>query len=1271
MYKNSKSRQEKEEKINKLILEAEDSIEKYCNSEEELKEYLNFTAKLHNYSYHNTALIERQFPGAYAVGSFKFWNDKGYSIKKGESGISILVPARGKLKFINADGDCKAIEQATPEEQQMIKNGEYKTTGGKLFYRIGYVFDITQTTATKEDLPKIFDSFWLEGDVKNYAVYSDAIMSFAAKKEITIRTSNDEMGNVRGEALPDTKEIFLNKRNSELQNIKTKIHEIAHIMLHSGKNKELSRSEKEFQAELTAYTVCAYFGIDTSDYSFPYISNWTKEKTLNDKKALLKGVTTSANEIITNIESYLVEHKEEALKDPTEVKNYFLNSKEIEETNKRKNEPVVTLTVAECSEYHNIGEFHEGITTVDHAISLFNSIPPERMNGIRGIGINIHTPGTETYEDTEIDILSGKTFDLEILEYVSEIRNNKDAINYITELIEKMPEMEIIGSLPGKEERNEKEIPEGLQRSVVVMEFAKKTEEMFHAIGDNTPKEIEDAVKERINEIKEINNLDFEIKDVIISGSRCRGLENENSDLDVVVEYTGDISEDVLFNYLHETNFEIDGVVVDINPITASKTGTLETYLPNVEQYLEEKKNAMEMPAEEKKEETKEDITEVADEQPQAEDQLSFLSDLDIPEEEPQTAQHSTKIEDFGKKIGGARKDLWKERGLIISDLDEMNAAEKEKYVKKDNVWKKPDYSKMIEEGTPIHVAFFIKKVRDSISSMPIYKVSDNTEENRIVRQNDYIEMITDIRDALKEVKNDNDICNFYDEFLNTEKYVCKKDYSYYLQQTEKGIQVTNKMLKAMHENPYSISRYDREIEKKQFGKTAEEKLPVGFEIHKYNEGDDRNPEWKPGTYFITKKYQIYEFNIETYDEAFKKVKDIASKSVVGRKKKYKPEQLKDIKRNGPDNGMIEGKTTGEMYMDKFGFAGGEFGNWMTEKDRQVSLDLGYDALCDLARALNIEDKDISMNNRLSIAFGSRGHGSAVAHYEPLREVINLTKMHGAGSLAHEWGHAFDDIIGKENGLNGMMTESSKEVLNSMKILMNTMKYRDSTPEETKSRYEDNLKKNTEKFDSWLNTVIPIDKLTEAQKIEFNNIREELLKEAKDNTVNYCYAVTGKDDSALDKLNQFSKSVTNRLIKKDLRMNVYYALSSLAYTYAAKEKPFQIKTEFYKNSIKMDSLCSKEDKGYWQSSAEMFARAFACYIYDKLKEQGIRNDYLCGHANSAIMVDYTKSDMPIVKAYPEGEEREQINKCMDKVFSECIEKNIFKEPINYIKYKSR
>ena len=123
----------------------------------------------------------------------------------------------------------------------------------------------------------------------------------------------------------------------------------------------------------------------------------------------------------------------------------------------------------------------------------------------------------------------------------------------------------------------------------VVADFRAKTEELFHSLDGQSAEDIEKTVYAYVQSQIDEYGLDVKIVDVVVAGSRCRGMEQKNSDLDVVVEYTGSTREDDLFNMLHEDSIYIAGIRVDINPITEGRTGTLETYLPEVEIYLQEK----------------------------------------------------------------------------------------------------------------------------------------------------------------------------------------------------------------------------------------------------------------------------------------------------------------------------------------------------------------------------------------------------------------------------------------------------------------------------------------------------------------------------------------------------------------------------------------------------------------------------------------------------------------------------------------------------------
>ena len=346
--------------------------------------------------------------------------------------------------------------------------------------------------------------------------------------------------------------------------------------------------------------------------------------------------------------------------------------------------------------------------------------------------------------------------------------------------------------------------------------------------------------------------------------------------------------------------------------------------------------------------------------------------------------------EDFGEKIGGAKKDLWAARGLYVDDLLGMNEREAEKYVKKDNVWKKPDYNALIQSGVPVDILYFRKVVRDSLNASPRYLRSDDTPEKRLARQKEYIATVRQVQEAVEKVQTVQDAMDVFDALIIDGGYCERISHGIgggYIRATQKGRDnpvITDKLVNALY------FRGERDFErrivqgavKKQFGVPAEQKIPRGYEI-RFNDGKraySKNNDWLPDTYYVTKGYAILKTNFATREEAL-------NRDVIG-----------------------------QDYLDAFAFRGGEFGNWMTQNDRRASLNMGFDALKDLAAVLKISEKDISYQGTLSIAFGARGSGNAAAHYEPLRKVINLTKMHGAGSLAHEWWHGLDDYLGVKMG---------------------------------------------------------------------------------------------------------------------------------------------------------------------------------------------------------------------------------------------------------------
>ncbi len=317
---------------------------------------------------------------------------------------------------------------------------------------------------------------------------------------------------------------------------------------------------------------------------------------------------------------------------------------------------------------------------------------------------------------------------------------------------------------------------------------------------------------------------------------------------------------------------------------------------------------------------------------------------------------------------------------------------------------------------------------------------------------------------------------------------------------------------------------------------------------------------------------------------------------------------------------------------------------------------LHYDALKDLADALGIADGDISLGGNLSIAFGARGQGlsGAAAHYERERHVINLTKMNGAGSLAHEWFHALDDFAG---GYGNLMSTDNLRALpertrEAMRALLSTMQYRDATQEETDmaatKRYEQarrSVEYQVEAQFRWVEkvengTLTDSDtryyarKPTEADAKRYHELLDKLL-------------ATG-DASVVDELSALRKAVNGHVIAKENREAIGYRLGALTPSETQKVQKMRLRSDYYNGSRRFGELHQK-DGDYWDSTVEMAARAFACYVADKTNAQ---NDYLSAHSDSAATLDVDKKGNPvIVKAFPEGQERKDINRAFDELIA--------------------
>ena len=201
----------------------------------------------------------------------------------------------------------------------------------------------------------------------------------------------------------------------------------------------------------------------------------------------------------------------------------------------------VTLTVAECSEFHNLGDFYENIPTVDEAIAIWKQIPPGRMNGIPAIGINVHVPGTEDFEDSGIDILSGKSIDLEMLDYIPKIKNNLQAMEVIAELVAKLPDMEIDGVMSEEMEARvwELRMPDLSQEEQLAVELDRLSYDYDTMLYHDSTRNMTENVSELAEAIKQgdAGHLTTWLADIISEGAVPGEIRRAEELLEKLTEY--------------------------------------------------------------------------------------------------------------------------------------------------------------------------------------------------------------------------------------------------------------------------------------------------------------------------------------------------------------------------------------------------------------------------------------------------------------------------------------------------------------------------------------------------------------------------------------------------------------------------------------------------------------------------------------------------------------------------------------------------------------
>ncbi|MCD8107045.1 MAG: DUF3849 domain-containing protein [Oscillospiraceae bacterium] len=286
----------RDERMNEITERLEKGVQEMFTSER-YTQYLKTMSQFHNYSFNNTLLIVAQKPDATHVAGYQAWQKKfNRQVKRGEKGIQIISPAPVKEKEMREKIDKKTGEpilgpDGQPEMEEVVKVIPK--------FKMATVFDVSQTFG--EPLPDLGVEE-MTANVDNYESFMRAIEQVSP---VPIRFDNISNG-AKGYYDNISKEIVIQQGMSESQTLKTAIHETAHAILHDRdfmKDQGIQKDQltRECEAESVAFTVCQNFGIDTSDYSFPYIASWSSSKELKELRSSMDTIRHTSSDMIDGI----------------------------------------------------------------------------------------------------------------------------------------------------------------------------------------------------------------------------------------------------------------------------------------------------------------------------------------------------------------------------------------------------------------------------------------------------------------------------------------------------------------------------------------------------------------------------------------------------------------------------------------------------------------------------------------------------------------------------------------------------------------------------------------------------------------------------------------------------------------------------------------------------------------------------------------------------------------------------------------------------------
>ena len=387
--------------IDKAIETMNKGVYEYLDSDR-FKTLLDTMSKFHDYSMNNTLLILGQNPHATHLAGYNKWQqDFNRQVKRGEKGLMIWMPVEIKVKenhyVLDENGNRILGDDGKFKREEVVVK--------KHTFKIGYTFDVSQTEQIEgKEVIELSPVKELEGDVKDYQALTKALMEISPVP-ITIEAFE---GSAKGCYNPLTNEIKIQPDMSEVQTLKTMIHEIAHSIVHSEENLnqlkqkeniEFSKSEREVQAESIAYIVSSHLGIDTSDYSFPYVATWglsTEPSDLENVKQNLKCIKSTSFDLTSKIDTYMEQLQAQREQNKVNVQiaiNWSENGTVAQYSEESNIAPEDKLSFAEANELlkrmnDHLKDTMLGYDKTDYEITLYkeNDADPYVYSGRYDIG---------------------------------------------------------------------------------------------------------------------------------------------------------------------------------------------------------------------------------------------------------------------------------------------------------------------------------------------------------------------------------------------------------------------------------------------------------------------------------------------------------------------------------------------------------------------------------------------------------------------------------------------------------------------------------------------------------------------------------------------------------------------------------------------------------------------------------------------------------------------------------------------------------------------